>query len=323
VDKPHDTLFREVFAQPEHAAALLRSALPSALASAIDWATLAGVKSTFVDAASQRHYSDLLFSVDLGGDHALLYLLLEHKSYDDAWTVLQVLRYVVNIWHWWRDQHPGTNLLPPILPIVVHHGDQPFRSPTELLDLVRLDHLPSAVAAALRHHQPRLRLLLDDLATQSEGDLRRRALTAAGELAALAMQFARGRTSDEVIAAVARWAQLVLAVFRAPSGQQAFERVFSYLHRTTEVDLQSLRIVIAATVGPEAEETMISGYDRMVAEQQVKARVEVLLRQLQKRFGELPHSIATRVRTASMPDLDRWADRILDAKSLVEVFAAE
>ncbi|HLQ37835.1 MAG TPA: Rpn family recombination-promoting nuclease/putative transposase [Planctomycetota bacterium] len=174
MDQPHDTLFRTIFAQPEHAAALLRSALPLELAAAIDWPTLAGVEGSFIDAASQRHHSDLLFRVDLGGAPALLYLLLEHKSYDDAWTVLQVLRHVVNIWHWWREQHPGVDLLPPVLPIVVHHGDHPFRSPTRLLDLVRLDQLPAAVAEALRRHQPQLQVLIDDLASQSEADLRRR-----------------------------------------------------------------------------------------------------------------------------------------------------
>jgi len=137
------------------------------------------------------------------------------------------------------------------------------------------------------------------------------------------LQFARGRSSDEVIAAVARWAQLVIAVFRAPSGREAFARVFSYLHRTTEVDLQRLRIVVAATVGPEAEETMISGYDKMVAEERAKGQANMLLRLLQKRFGELPPEIATRVRTASVPDLDRWTDRILDARSLAAVFTAQ
>jgi hypothetical protein len=60
----------------------------------------------------------------------------------------------------------------------------------------------------------------------------------------------------------------------------------------------------------------------MAAEEQVKGHANALLRLLQKRFGEVAPEITTRVRNASMPELDRWTDRILDARTLDEVFAA-
>lgn len=57
-------------------------------------------------------------------------------------------------------------------------------------------------------------------------------------------------------------------------------------------------------------------------EGKIEGRAEVLLRLLRRRFGDLPTEIAQRVTIATIPDLDRWADRILDARSLDEVFAA-
>ena len=48
-----------------------------------------------------------------------------------------------------------------------------------------------------------------------------------------------------------------------------------------------------------------------------------LLHLLRQRFGELPDPVVQRVQDATPPDLDRWFDRILGAKTLDEVFAAQ
>ena len=51
--------------------------------------------------------------------------------------------------------------------------------------------------------------------------------------------------------------------------------------------------------------------------------VATVLRLLARRFGTLPQSIADRVHAATLAELDLWTDRILDAKNIDEVFAAE
>ena len=45
-----------------------------------------------------------------------------------------------------------------------------------------------------------------------------------------------------------------------------------------------------------------------------------LLRQLEKRFGALPPRLVARIKRARMATLDGWWDRVLPAKSLVDVF---
>ena len=52
-----------------------------------------------------------------------------------------------------------------------------------------------------------------------------------------------------------------------------------------------------------------------------KGQVELLLRQLTRRFGELPPETVERVRAAEGDQLLLWADRVLDAPSLEAVFA--
>jgi hypothetical protein len=47
---------------------------------------------------------------------------------------------------------------------------------------------------------------------------------------------------------------------------------------------------------------------------------ELLKRQLIKRFQTLPVAIAARIDQATEADVERWADRLLDAGSLDAVF---
>lgn len=72
----------------------------------------------------------------------------------------------------------------------------------------------------------------------------------------------------------------------------------------------------------------MSTADRLIAQGRAEGRVEgrtegqtnSLLRQLETRFGALPENVRGRVRSATTDDLDRWTVRVLDAKSLADVF---
>ncbi|QQP87900.1 DUF4351 domain-containing protein [Skermanella sp. TT6] len=57
------------------------------------------------------------------------------------------------------------------------------------------------------------------------------------------------------------------------------------------------------------------------AEGRAEGKAEILLRQLRRRFGNLPETTLHCVLRAPDDDLDLWADRILDTASLKAVFA--
>ena len=56
-------------------------------------------------------------------------------------------------------------------------------------------------------------------------------------------------------------------------------------------------------------------------EGRVEGRAELLVKQLRLKFGELGPETVARVRAGSEQELDRWAERILTAGSLADVFA--
>ena len=55
---------------------------------------------------------------------------------------------------------------------------------------------------------------------------------------------------------------------------------------------------------------------RYFGEGEAQGRAATLLKQLRLKFGELPEEIASQVQTATIEDLDRWAEHILSATSI-------
>ena len=73
------------------------------------------------------------------------------------------------------------------------------------------------------------------------------------------------------------------------------------------------------------ENTMMTTAQRLrregVAHGRTQHGIELVLRQLTRRFGKLPADVVERIKTAKVGGLDRWAVRLLDAKTLAAVFA--
>lgn len=72
-----------------------------------------------------------------------------------------------------------------------------------------------------------------------------------------------------------------------------------------------------------AERLHREGREQGLEEGLVEGRRAILRQQLTRRFGPLPDAVGERLGSASIVDLDRWAERVLDAPSLAAVFAAD
>ena len=89
--------------------------------------------------------------------------------------------------------------------------------------------------------------------------------------------------------------------------------------------------VLEDTVGAEGREEMASVADQLREEGWRKGRVEglvegrrqMLLRQLNARFGAVPEAITARVNEASLGQLDVWAERVLSAERLGDVLGSD
>jgi hypothetical protein len=94
---------------------------------------------------------------------AILICVIEHQRRDERFFVLRELGYTVHAWERWLRENPGATHLPPVIPVVIHNGERPWRSPTSLHALLDLPDVP--LDPSLRALLPSMEVVLADLAS--------------------------------------------------------------------------------------------------------------------------------------------------------------
>ncbi len=259
-----------------------------------------------------------------GGATALVYVLLEHQSSADPLMPWRLLRYVTRIWDRWMEAHSDAKKLPAIVPVVLHHGTSTWSAPVELADLIDLE---PGLIDQIRAHLPGFRFLLDDLTAETDQRLMTRAMNAVGRLVLLTLK--HGRDAD-LAGELAKLVDLMDEVLRAPNGAEALDTVLRYAMKVGDVTIDRLRRELVPLLGSRIEEVIMTAGEKLVEEgrqrgvQQGVQQGEsaLLLRLVRARFGAVSPEVETRVRAATSEQLERWGDRLLTARDLVDLFDA-
>jgi hypothetical protein len=116
---PHDDFFKKTFGRLDITKNFLQSYLPENLREFVDFSELDPRPISYVGKSS--YYSDLLFKSKIENKKFGVYLLFEHKSYNDKWSVMQIFNYLARIWM--REKRTkGVKKLSFIIPILFYHG---------------------------------------------------------------------------------------------------------------------------------------------------------------------------------------------------------
>jgi len=89
VHNPYDKLFQEIYSRKEEAQSFLEHYLPQEVVQHIDFGSLDICKDSFIAPELKAYFSDLLYTVRLCGQPGYIYVLFEHKSYEDRLIHLQ------------------------------------------------------------------------------------------------------------------------------------------------------------------------------------------------------------------------------------------
>jgi predicted transposase/invertase (TIGR01784 family) len=322
MSSPHDALFKAVFGQIEHARGALRSVVPPAVADALDWPTLTPCSGSFVDPVFRKRHTDLLFTVGWrAGGEALVYIVFEHQSTSDDRMAFRLLRYLVRIWEHWLDDHPRAGTLPVIIPVVLYHGAEPWSA---YLSLDALFDMPDAVRPAMEPYLVQFRYVLDDLSEISDEQLRARAMTAVGRLVEAC--FKHARKPMDFLEILTSWADVVREVAAAPNGLEALVLVMRYILLVNDhVEIEELQAFLEHVAGPDAKDAIMTAGERLIQQGEERGiqmgERGMLLRVLRQRFGtQVDAEAERRLATASADQIDRWAERVLSAATLAELF---
>ena len=320
---PHDTLFRQVFSDPRHAAAQLRAVLPDDLVAVTDWTSLEVVDGSFADFELAAGHCDVLYRVRIGGAPTMVHLILEHKSTADRWTVFQVFGYAVHILRSWTRANPDAERLPAVIAVVVHHSRDGWQGPDDLQELIDLD---PELRAILANYLPRFRVLVDDLSRVEEADLMRRTESALLQLAWLCLK--RVRDATDPAAELRRLRGLLASARVEPGARGLLISVLTYVAQVWRLDAEEFRTLARLELGDAMSNDEIPTiYEQLVSKGRAEGRAEsreaeiaILLEQLEARFGACPEAVRERVRRASDEERRAWARRLVRVETLDAVF---
>ena len=316
----HDSLFRALIDDPVRAGVLIRDFLPPDIAARLADEPPTLLDGSFVDPELNPSQSDRLFSVALrAGGFALLYILIEHKSFPDPLTPIQVLRYRAEIWRRFAEAGGRGRLrLPPIIPMVFYHGRGPWNVPTSVTACLDADEdlkqVPGDMGYILCDLGP-----IPDAELSSDGEVR------AG-LLALKHVFRPG--DPEALLAE------ILSALR--SGTTFEEQLIRYMILTYPAITADMLSRVARRVDPHREGKLISlaaqewlrqGEEKGFAKGEetgfAKGKADTILIALEMRFGQVPAALEDRVRGSEPEAMDRLFRRAMTAASLDDLFAED
>ena len=316
---PHDALFKATFGHPEHAAGLLRSVVAPELAEAADWTTLALEAGSFVDEGLADRHSDLLYSVELAGERAFVYVLLEHQSTVDPDMPVRVLEYMTRIWIRARQDHPA-RARRPILPVVVSHAPGGWTAATQFHQLFSPE--PSRVPG-LAKHVPAFELLLVDLAHLTNDQIKTTTMAAFPQLALWLLRDAR--SGPELLDNLAAWARAFNDAAEQEHGMAALAQLVRYIYLVTDgVQFERFRDMIL-TQAPRAETAVMTIAEQLREEGHKAGLLEgerrVLRGLLERKFGALNDDHVARLQHLDQAAIGFALDRVLTADSIDAVLA--
>jgi len=165
IKNPHDSLFKRTLGDKEVAVDFLENYLPNSILKEIDLTDIKVAKDSFIDKELEESFSDILYNVSIDGKEGFVYLLFEHKSYFDKMTPVHMLGYILDIWKLYNKQNKNEKL-PPIIPILIYHGDRKWKYGSSLSELIE------ATSEAISDYIPGYNYLLYDFSNYSDAEIK-------------------------------------------------------------------------------------------------------------------------------------------------------
>jgi predicted transposase YdaD len=322
VTQPHDRLIRFAFSKLEHAAGLLRAALPAEIIALTLWGTLRLEAVHYVDRALRGRYADLLFSAEVGEEKAYFYVLIEHQRKVERFMVLRMGAYMFRQWERLAESAKGGELLPPIVPMLIHQSDTGWTAATAFQDILQTTE---ATRAVLLPHVPCFRIRLCDLSRGRASGLVEEALTALGRVVLWCLSVARD--DERLVQEIGALGDALDAVLAHPTGLDALRAILIYLAET-HPGLGAPRIAgLLEKTAKKRQKVMKDALDELRQEGRLEGRVEgrveghaeLLLKLLAARFGRVPAETRARILAASEATVTRWSIRVLTAPTIEAV----
>ena len=318
MSKNHDSSYKFLFSNPELVRDLIMGFIPDEWLQSLDYSTLEKVPGSYISEDFQQREDDIVWKVKVGGDWVYLYLLMEFQSSVDKYMALRMMVYIGLLYQDLikRGEVLDDGRLPPILPIVLYNGSQKWTAATNIRELIPV------VPGLVSQYSPALQYLLIDENNYTDSEL-----ASLHNLVAAVFRLEHASSPSAV-------SELTNLLADWLSDRPDLRRMFALWIRATLMrkpeygivmpqvdDLQEIRVMLADKVEEWAKAYIAEGEIKGKQEGLQQGEVLALQRLLAKRFGVIPADTIALIANAPVADIERWLDRVIDAKQLSDVFA--
>ena len=343
----HDNSYKLLFSHVEMVRDLLLGFVKEEWVDGLDLKSLEKVNSSYVSDDIRDRHDDIVWRVKWGREWLYVYILIEFQSSIDIYMPLRVMVYLGLLYQdLIREKKLGpSGKLPPVLPIVLYNGKPRWDQSIEMEDLIE------DVRGGLSRYRPRFTFLLLD-----EGVYGDEYLKPHKNLVSALFRLENTRDPEkirEVVILLLEW----LAAPEQASLRRAFtvwfNRVFfpsrgKKMKAAEFEDLTEVRAMLSETVAEWKEEWKKEGRNEGRKEGRNEGRKEgrnegrnegrtegrtegrkegrtegeanLLLKQLELKFGKLSLEDREKVQSANSTTLLKWAEKILTVGTMDEVF---
>ena len=305
ITSPHDLFFRKTWENKDIVRSFIENHVPAEIRDCLDLDTLKIEKDTFVDPKLKAHYSDILYSLmTKDGRPIRLYLLFEHKSYQDGDTFYQLLRYQMRILALSRKQSPNKKTLTPILPLILYHGKDGWRLKPQFVDLF---DAPSALKPYLLNFQP----VVCDLSQLNDEEIKGKILMQ------VTLRLFKHIFNHDLAEQLPNILALLQTLSEKNTVLEYLEAVLRYLSSASDyLKERDLEVAVRAALPNIGDEAMTTIAEMWMA----KGEATTLRRLMKKKFGEVPKNAEDRIEKANSDTLLEWSENVLSAETIDEVF---
>jgi hypothetical protein len=310
----HDHSYKLLFAHPRMVRELLETFVGGDWVAEVDFDSLERVSDNYISDDLRARADDMVWRVRCGNRH--VYLLIEFQSRVDTFMAVRVMAYVALLYQdvIRTQQITADEGLPAILPVVLHNGSARWRAAEDLGSL--LQPLP----VGIEKFGANIRYILVD-----EGRYDDAALARHDNFVASLFRLEQCRELERVEVLVGD----LIGKLNA-SGEESLRRAFAAWlekvvlrrlagERTTISDLRESKTMLSERFDEWEAQFRREGMQEGLK----KGEAALLTRQLQRRFGELPNSVHTRLHGARIDEIESWGERLLEVSSLEELFTEE
>lgn len=322
--KVHDAPYKLLFSSPRMVAELIRGFVPDEWLAEFDATTLTPVPTNMITPRMQQLHGDMVWRLVAPDQKGEVFVHIEFQNRPSKDMPLRMTEYMANILKGWlrAAKPPPLADWPPVLSIVIYNGKPYWQGSHRLSDHIR--RMPHGWLRYSTEHRFVLvdihrqeRVEIDKLQNLAALVMRLELLDRAEEVAAVLAQLDRKIPPQDPLREIIRsWA---LAMTGESSSIAPLLNEFVNMKGTG----MSFKENVEAMFAERDRLAHDAGLSQGLSQGLIQGQAEILARLLSRRFGPVNEATQSKLRSAQPDMLQSWADAILTANTLDEVFAVK